>query len=67
MKKVLLTGMSGTGKSTLADALTTRGYKANDADSDEWCEWVQVSTSDETEAGNCPLLLAPRSSTIAVR
>jgi dephospho-CoA kinase len=34
---VLLTGMSGTGKSSVIDALAARGYKAVDAD-DGWCE-----------------------------
>ena len=42
MKRVLLTGMSGTGKSTLTGELAARGYKAVDTDSDEWCEWVTV-------------------------
>ena len=37
MKRVLLTGMSGTGKSSVIQALTARGYKAIDAD-DGWCE-----------------------------
>ncbi|MDQ3700318.1 MAG: AAA family ATPase [Chloroflexota bacterium] len=40
MKRVLLTGMSGTGKSTLIRALAARGYKAIDTDTDEWSEWV---------------------------
>lgn len=40
MQRVLLTGMSGTGKSTVIQALAARGYKAVDTDSDEWCEWV---------------------------
>lgn len=45
MRRVLLTGMSGTGKSTLVEALIDRGYKAIDAD-DGWCvsasngEWI---------------------------
>ena len=43
MKRVLLTGMSGTGKSTLIGELTARGYKAIDADSEEWSEWVNVA------------------------
>lgn len=43
MKRVLLTGMSGTGKSTVIGELAARGYKAVDTDSDEWCEWI---TSD---------------------
>ena len=37
MKRVLLTGMSGTGKSSVIRALAARGYKAIDAD-DGWCE-----------------------------
>jgi shikimate kinase len=32
VKRVLLTGMSGTGKSTVIEELTARGYKAVDAD-----------------------------------
>lgn len=50
MKRVLLTGMSGTGKSTLIQELSARGYKAVDADSDEWSEWVDY-TSTPGEAG----------------
>ena len=42
MKRILLTGMSGTGKSTLVSALAARGYKAVDADCDEFSEWVEV-------------------------
>lgn len=37
MKRVLLTGMSGTGKSSVVQALAARGYKAIDTD-DGWCE-----------------------------
>src|SRR5687768_9254450 len=47
MKRVLLTGMSGTGKSTVVRALAARGYKAVDTDSDEWCEWVDVAVGSE--------------------
>jgi shikimate kinase len=43
MKSVLLTGMSGTGKSTLICALAARGYKAIDSDTDEWLAWVTVA------------------------
>jgi broad-specificity NMP kinase len=43
VKRILLTGMSGTGKSTLIGELATRGYKAVDVDCDEFSEWVQVS------------------------
>jgi dephospho-CoA kinase len=37
VKRVLLTGMSGTGKSSAVEALAARGYKAVDTD-DGWCE-----------------------------
>ncbi len=43
MKRVLLTGMSGTGKSTLTRALSARGYKAIDAD-DGWVEALPDGT-----------------------
>lgn len=37
MKRVLLTGMSGTGKSSVVRELTARGYKAIDTD-EGWCQ-----------------------------
>jgi adenylate kinase family enzyme len=37
VKRVLLTGMSGTGKSSVIRELAARGYKAIDTD-DGWCE-----------------------------
>jgi dephospho-CoA kinase len=37
VKRVLLTGMSGTGKSSVIGMLAARGYKAVDTD-DGWCE-----------------------------
>ncbi|HEU5368846.1 MAG TPA: AAA family ATPase [Ktedonobacterales bacterium] len=42
MKRILVTGMSGTGKSTVIGELAARGYKAVDADCDEFSEWVEV-------------------------
>jgi hypothetical protein len=52
MKRVLLTGMSGTGKSTVIRALAARGYKAVDTDTEEWLTWVTVPRSpDRAGAG----------------
>ena len=42
MKRVFLTGMSATGKSTVISELTARGYKAVDTDYDGWSELVDV-------------------------
>jgi len=39
VKRVLLTGMSGTGKSTLITALAARGFKAVDMDEPGWSEY----------------------------
>jgi shikimate kinase len=43
MKRVLLTGMSGTGKSTVIRLLAEQGYKAIDTDDDWWCEWTTAA------------------------
>lgn len=48
MKRVLLTGMSGTGKSTVIRALAARGYKAVDADYDGLSELVSVPEDEPT-------------------
>jgi shikimate kinase len=45
--------MSGTGKSTLVDELSARGYKAIDADSDEWSQWVPAGSG--SEPGDSPV------------
>jgi shikimate kinase len=37
MRRILLTGMSGTGKSSVTQELAARGYKAVDTD-DGWCD-----------------------------
>lgn len=40
--KVLVTGMSGTGKSSVLRELAKRGHSVVDTDTDEWCEWVTL-------------------------
>ena len=50
-RPVLLTGMSGTGKSTVILELRARGFKAVDFDCDEWSEWVD-STPEPDEPGS---------------
>jgi dephospho-CoA kinase len=51
--RVLLTGMSGTGKSTVIAELDARGYRAVDLDRDEYSEWVVVA--DEAGAPGSPV------------
>lgn len=48
MKRILLTGLSGVGKSSMIAALAVRGYKAVDADCDEYSEWVAVGAESDT-------------------
>jgi len=55
MKRVLLTGMSGTGKSTLVGELAARGYKAVDVDADEWSEWVEVEFIGDPTSPDSPV------------
>jgi shikimate kinase len=45
MKRVFLTGMSGTGKSSVIEELAGRGYKAIDTDYDDWSELADVPAS----------------------
>ncbi len=40
MKRILLTGMSGVGKSTVISQLEAKGYKAIDVDDLAWSEWA---------------------------
>ena len=42
MERVLITGLSGTGKSTVIAALAARGYKTVDTDYDGWSEIVEI-------------------------
>jgi shikimate kinase len=48
VKRVLLTGMSGTGKSTLIEELSARGYRAVDTDSHGLSELVSVPDDEPT-------------------
>lgn len=47
MKRVLLTGMSGTGKSSVIAELRARGFKTVDTDYGGWSEQVDVPASSE--------------------
>ncbi len=51
MKRILVTGISGTGKSTVVGALAARDYKAVDLDGDEYSEWVEPE-GDGDDAGS---------------
>ncbi|MDA0366623.1 MAG: AAA family ATPase [Chloroflexi bacterium] len=42
MRRILITGMSGTGKSTLIGELAALGYKPVDTD-DDWPHWVTIA------------------------
>ena len=43
MTAILVTGMSGTGKSTVLRELGARGHDVVDTDSDEWSRWVTLA------------------------
>lgn len=49
MGKVLVTGMSGTGKSTALVELGRRGFRVVDTDYDGWSEWVPAADDAEGE------------------
>lgn len=42
MKRILITGMSATGKSTVVRELLVRGHRAVDLDDPQWSEWIDV-------------------------
>ena len=46
MKRILITGMSGTGKSAVIQELAARGCDARDLDTPEWSEWIDTDPTD---------------------
>lgn len=50
MTRVLITGMSGTGKSSAVEELARRGLRAIDTDTDDWCEWVLAPAGPNDDA-----------------
>ena len=42
MPKVLVTGMSGTGKSAVLQELGERGHRVVDTDAGQWSHWVTL-------------------------
>src|SRR5262252_6643082 len=63
VRRVLLTGMSGTGKSSVIEVLVVMGYKAVDTD-DGWCEplpdgrqrWREDAIAELLDAEDAELL-----------
>lgn len=51
MPKVLITGMSGTGKTSVIEELLLRGHHAVETDDDEWLEWRTVPGIPGLDAG----------------
>jgi len=49
MARVLVTGMSGTGKSTALAELGRRGFRVIDTDSPGWSEWIPAAGAAEGE------------------
>ncbi len=46
MAKVLITGMSGTGKSSALHALAERGHDVVNTDDDRWSHWITLPNGD---------------------
>lgn len=44
--KVLITGMSGTGKTAVIRELKARGFAATDLDTPDWSHWVDAAPTD---------------------
>ncbi|WP_448952621.1 AAA family ATPase [Labrys neptuniae] len=51
MQRILITGMSGTGKSSVIHELRARGHQAYDLDTPEWSHWVAADPSDGLTPG----------------
>ena len=48
MKNILITGVAGTGKSTISDALNTQGYHSTDLEAvDDLFAWVDNETKEK--------------------
>lgn len=47
MKRILITGMSGTGKTSMIRELLARGHQAYDLDTPEWSHWVPAAPGDD--------------------
>lgn len=52
MKRVLITGMSGTGKSATIRELAARGYAAYDLDTRDWSHWIDAAPGDTLTPGD---------------
>lgn len=50
MKVILLTGLSGTGKSSVIRELSSRGYRAVDLDTEEYSQWIHQDTGRPASA-----------------
>jgi dephospho-CoA kinase len=46
MAKVLITGMSGTGKSSASHLLAERGHRVVDTDDDRWSRWITLPNGE---------------------
>jgi len=46
VKRILLTGMSGVGKSTVIRQLEAHGYKSVDVDDPAWSEWAESADGE---------------------
>ena len=71
---MLVTGLSGTGKSSALDELERRGYRVVETDLPPWCEWIPPTDGAPPQARVVGEVLQPpggdetdRSHPLAVR